>query len=52
MIAIGGYRPGHDPELDRAVALRPAIENFLCQDMTSAIGFAESATELRELLGE
>lgn len=52
MIAIGGYRPGHDVELDRAMALRPAIENFLCQDMTSAISFADSATALRELLGE
>ena len=52
MIAIGGYRPGHDPELDRAVALRSPIESFLCQDMTSAIGFGESAAALRELLGE
>jgi flagellum-specific ATP synthase len=52
MIAIGGYRPGHDAELDRAVNLRPAIEGFLCQDMTSAIPFAESAQALQELLGE
>ena len=52
MIAIGGYRPGHDAELDRAMALRPAIESFLCQDMTSAISFADSATALQELLGE
>jgi flagellum-specific ATP synthase len=52
MIAIGGYRPGHDAELDRAIALRPAIESFLCQDMTSAISFADSTTALHELLGE
>jgi len=52
MIAIGGYRPGHDAELDRAVTLRPAIENFLCQDMTSAISFADGVAALHELLGE
>lgn len=52
MIAIGGYRPGHDAELDRAVSLRPAIENFLRQDMTKAVPFAESCAAMRELLGE
>jgi flagellum-specific ATP synthase len=52
MIAIGGYRPGHDAELDRAMALRPAIESFLRQDMSSAISFADSVSALRELLDE
>jgi flagellum-specific ATP synthase len=52
IIAIGGYRPGHDAVLDRAVSLRPSIESFLCQDMTSAISFADSAAALRELVGE
>lgn len=52
MLAIGGYRPGYDSELDRAVNLRPAIEEFLSQDMGCAISFAESVTALRELLGE
>ncbi len=52
MIALGGYRPGHDAELDRAVALRPAIERFLRQDMTNAVSFADSVAALGELLGE
>jgi flagellum-specific ATP synthase len=52
MIAIGGYRPGHDAELDRAVSLRPAVDRFLCQDMTTAISFADSVAGLRELLDE
>jgi flagellum-specific ATP synthase len=52
MIAIGGYRPGHDAELDRAVALRPAIESFLRQDMSSPISLADSVSALRELLDE
>ena len=52
IIAIGGYRPGHDAELDRAVALRPAIEKFLCQDVTNAISFTDSVAALRELVAE
>jgi flagellum-specific ATP synthase len=52
IIAIGGYRPGHDAELDRAVSLKKQIESFLCQDMTSAISFSESVTALRNLLHE
>jgi flagellum-specific ATP synthase len=51
IIALGGYRPGHDAELDRAVALRPAIESFLRQDMTSAVSLADSVAALGELLG-
>jgi flagellum-specific ATP synthase len=52
MIAIGGYRPGHDAELDRAMALRPAIETFLRQDMSSAVSFADSVSALGELVDE
>jgi flagellum-specific ATP synthase len=52
MIAIGGYRPGNDAELDRAVTLQPAMERFLCQDMTSAVPLANSIAALDEVLGE
>jgi flagellum-specific ATP synthase len=52
MIAIGGYRPGHDPTLDRAVSLRPAVESFLCQDLTSAVCFSDSVTALGEIVDE
>src|SRR6185312_211743 len=38
MIAIGGYRPGNDVELDRAVSRRVAMESFLRQDMATAVG--------------
>jgi flagellum-specific ATP synthase len=51
LIAIGGYRPGHDAELDRAVALQPAINEFLCQDMTSAVRFSESVAALGRIVG-
>ncbi len=52
IIALGGYRSGNDAELDRAVALRPAIEDFLRQDMTSPVCFADSVAALGELLGD
>ncbi|HJU19452.1 MAG TPA: FliI/YscN family ATPase [Stellaceae bacterium] len=52
MIAIGGYRPGHDAELDLAVALRPQIESFLRQDWTSPVGFADSLAALKGLVGQ
>jgi flagellum-specific ATP synthase len=50
IIAIGGYRPGNDAELDRAVALQPAITAFLCQDMTNAVRFSESVAALDEIV--
>jgi flagellum-specific ATP synthase len=50
LIAIGGYRPGQDAELDRAVALRPVIEAFLRQDMASAVRFADSLSALGEVV--
>ena len=52
MIAIGGYRPGHDIELDRAVFLKNKIESCLCQDMTSAVSFADSVATLVDVLSE
>jgi len=51
LIAIGGYRPGNDAELDRAVSLQPAINRFLCQDMTNAVRFGESVAALGEIVG-
>jgi len=33
LIEVGAYAPGNDPELDRAVALAPALEAFRRQDL-------------------
>ncbi|MGH7093759.1 MAG: FliI/YscN family ATPase, partial [Stellaceae bacterium] len=51
ILAIGGYRPGNDPDLDLAVSLQPAINRFLCQDMTNAVRFSESVAALGEIVG-
>lgn len=50
LISIGGYRPGNDAELDRAVSLQPAMNEFLCQDMTSAVSFADSVAALEAIV--
>jgi flagellum-specific ATP synthase len=51
LIAIGGYRPGSDAELDRAVRLQPAINDFLCQNMVNAVRFSESVSALERIVG-
>jgi flagellum-specific ATP synthase len=51
LIAIGGYRAGHDAELDHAVSLQSAIGEFLRQDMTNAVGFADSVASLGRIVG-
>jgi flagellum-specific ATP synthase len=52
IIAIGGYRPGHDAELDRAMSRRAAMEAFLRQDMGLAVNLADSVKALGEAIGE
>jgi flagellum-specific ATP synthase len=36
LIRIGAYRAGSDPGVDRAIALMPALEDFLGQDKDEA----------------
>ena len=43
LIRIGAYRAGADPQVDRAIALNPALEAFLAQDK-------DEATSLRRRL--
>jgi len=33
LIQVGAYEAGSNPEVDEAIRLRPAMENFLRQDM-------------------
>jgi flagellum-specific ATP synthase len=50
LIRIGAYRPGADPEVDRAIALNPALEAFLSQDKDEASSLDESFARLNEIL--
>jgi flagellum-specific ATP synthase len=52
LIRIGAYRQGADPEVDRAIILNPALEEFLSQDPQDATGLDESFARLGQILSE
>ena len=51
LITVGAYAPGSDTMLDRAIALHPAMEAFLQQNIEEKAVYAESFARLRALLG-
>jgi len=50
LIRIGAYRMGSDPVIDRAIALNPALEEFLRQDKDEATPLQESFLRLGAIL--
>jgi flagellum-specific ATP synthase len=50
LIRIGAYRAGADPQVDRAIALNPALEAFLSQDKDEASSMDDSFGRLAEIL--
>lgn len=50
LIQVGAYVSGSDPLLDKAIALRPAMEQFLQQDMRTPVPLAPSRDQLLNLL--
>ena len=50
LIRIGAYRAGADPQVDRAIALNPALEAFLGQDKDETAGLEESFGVLASIL--
>jgi flagellum-specific ATP synthase len=51
LIQVGAYEAGTNKELDQAIKLRPAMENFLRQDALTPASFAESRVGLKRVLG-
>ncbi len=49
LLSVGAYQPGADPRLDRAVAVFPALESFLQQDMREARPLDDSIQALLRL---
>jgi flagellum-specific ATP synthase len=47
LIQLGAYTPGHDPELDAAVRLQPAMTALLQQDMHERATLSASVHQLR-----
>jgi flagellum-specific ATP synthase len=50
LIRIGAYRPGADPQVDRAILLNPALEAFLAQGKDEATSLDESFAALAGIL--
>jgi len=51
LISVGAYQPGSDPRIDKAIAINPAILEFLQQDMNEAVDISRSLSELERVLG-
>ena len=49
LVRIGAYKPGSDPDLDRALRARVAIRAFVTQDSHEQVHFAECVSKLATL---
>ncbi len=49
LVAVGAYQPGSNPKLDEAIALWPAIIDFLRQHQNQSVDSPASLAQLREL---
>jgi flagellum-specific ATP synthase len=52
LVRIGAYKPGSDPELDRALRARASLRSFLAQDSGERAPFAETVRRLAQLAAE
>jgi DNA-binding response OmpR family regulator len=52
LVRIGAYKPGADPDLDRALRARPAIRAFLTQNAADRYLFADCLARLAALASE
>ena len=50
LIPLGAYTPGADPETDRAVALQPHIDAFLCQGTREGAPLDTCVTQLQGMM--
>jgi flagellum-specific ATP synthase len=49
LVTLGAWRPGANPQLDQAVALWPAVQKYLDQDLSERSTFDASLAELAGL---
>ena len=52
LVRIGAYKPGADPDLDRALRAREAMRAFLTQDAHEQVRFADGLRRLAALAAE
>jgi len=51
LIEVGAYAAGSDPEVDRAIQLRPALDGFLRQRPDGVVPVEQAWQDLAQLLG-
>ena len=49
LINIGAYAHGSNPDCDVAIAMKPRIDAFLCQEVHDKAGYPETCRALLEL---
>ena len=49
LLPLGGYQPGQDPELDRAVMMHPQLKAYLLQGADETFDYPQSLTQLAQL---
>jgi flagellum-specific ATP synthase len=52
LVRIGAYKPGSDPDLDRALRARGAMRAFMTQDSHEHVSFGDCVSRLSTLAGE
>jgi flagellum-specific ATP synthase len=52
LVRIGAYKPGSDPDLDRALRARGAMRAFMTQDSLEQVRFADCVSRLAALAAE
>jgi flagellum-specific ATP synthase len=52
LVRIGAYKPGSDPDLDRALRARPAMRAFMTQDSNERMHLADCVRRLSALAAE
>lgn len=50
LINVGAYAMGSDPRIDEAIAMYPRLQDFVSQDMRTAINMQDSIHDLEALL--
>ena len=52
LVNLGAWKPGANPQLDRAVAMWPRLQQWLAQRPHERAGHVQSVTELQALMAE
>ena len=52
LVRIGAYKPGSDPDLDRAIRARGALRTFMTQDARDEVHFNDALQRLIQLTAE